>query len=98
MNSLAYADIDADHLSSATSLISTTQQIAQSFGVACAALLLRYFAERASDHGALTPQVFHQAFFAMGLLTFLSALIFIKLKPNDGHQMLRAPKHLEVSE
>jgi EmrB/QacA subfamily drug resistance transporter len=90
MNSLAYADIDANDLSAASSLVSTMQQFAQSFGVATSALLLRYFSN-ASETTHLSIDVFHQTFFAMGLFTVISTLIFTRLKSNDGHQMLTAP-------
>jgi hypothetical protein len=93
MNSLAYADMSADELSAATSIVSTTQQLSQSFGVAAAALLLRCFTPDATDHFMLTPVVFHQTFFSLGCLTLFTALIFIRLRPNDGHQMLKAPGH-----
>ncbi len=93
MNSLAYADIGADDLSAATSIVSTTQQLAQSFGVATAALLLYFYAPQSDGNLQLTPGVFHQTFYAMGYLTFVSTLIFLRLTPNDGHQMLNAPSH-----
>jgi MFS family permease len=96
MNSLAYADISADQLSSATSIISTNQQMAQSLGVAAAALLLRLYSD-SSQSFELTPEVFHQTFFAMGLLTFLSTIIFTRLKTNDGYQMLTAPAQEKVA-
>ena len=92
MNSLAYADMTAEELSSATSIVSTTQQLSQSFGVAAAALLLRYYSPAATASTfILTPEVFHQTFFAMGCLTLLTSLIFFKLHLHDGHQMLKAP-------
>jgi len=91
MNSLAYADITADDLSAATSIVSTVQQLAQSMGVAGAALFLRYYSRGSTPDVQLTPQVFHQTFFAMGVLTCLSVVIFLRLKPSDGHQMLKAP-------
>ena len=43
MNSLAYAQITPDLLSSATSIMSTIQQLSQSFGVALAALFFTFF-------------------------------------------------------
>lgn len=89
MNSIAYSDISDENQSAAISIVSTTQQLAQSFGVASGALLLRYYSATAATGGLiLTPTVFHQAFFAMGIFTFFSALIFTRLKTNDGHQML----------
>ncbi len=94
MNSLAYADISSDDQSAAISILSTIQQLSQSFGVAVCALFLRYY----STSLQLTPEVFHQTFYAMGALTILSALIFIRLKPEDGHQLLRKdPETLGIS-
>lgn len=93
MNSLAYADIAPQQHSAATSIISTMQQISQSFGVALSALLLSVFSSLKSNDFALTPTVFHHAFLALGFLTFLSTLIFIKLKQGDGLSMLTGPKN-----
>lgn len=88
MNSLAYADISIDELSAATSIVSTMQQLAQSFGVGAAALLLRFASSHTSATITLTPPVFHQTFLGMGILTVISASIFIRLKKADGHQLL----------
>jgi EmrB/QacA subfamily drug resistance transporter len=97
MNSLAYADIPHEDLSSATSIVSTVQQISQSFGVASGALLLRYYSSGTSGNITLTPDVFHHTFFALGIFTFFTAFIFIRLKPSDGHQMLSAPAQEKVA-
>lgn len=91
MNSLAYADMPEENLSSATSIVSTTQQLSQSFGVAAAALLLRYYAPAGNNAFLLTPAIFHHAFFTLGCMTLITTLIFLNLKPGDGHQMLRKP-------
>lgn len=91
MNSLAYADVDAEDHSAATSIVSTMQQVAQSFGVAMSALLLRIFSSHLGENFPLTPAVFHHAFLSLGFLTFLSALVFIHLTPKDGVQMLNVP-------
>jgi EmrB/QacA subfamily drug resistance transporter len=87
MNSLAYADIQQEHLGAATSIMSTMQQLAQSFGVAVSALLIQYF----SPGLVLTTIVFHQTFFMLGCLTLMSILVFVKLKANDGEQMIHRP-------
>lgn len=96
MNSLAYAEIATEDLSAATSIVSTMQQLAQSFGVAVSALLLRYYSTEIAEPFQLTPAVFHQTFFAMGFLTFLSTFIFLRLTRNDGHQMLTIPAQEKV--
>lgn len=90
MNSLAYSDLTSDIFSSATSMVGTMQQFAQSFGVAMAALFIRLFSPAGFVKFQLTTSVFHQTFLAMGALTLFSALIFLNLKSDDGHQMIRA--------
>lgn len=88
MNSLAFAEISQEDLSSSTSITSTTQVLAQTLGVAVSAILLRYYSSNGSHPIHLTTTVFHQAFFAMSVLTFFSVFIFIRLKSDDGQQML----------
>lgn len=92
MNSLAYADIPQEELSAAASVMSTIQQLAQSLGVAVSALLLRVFSSNVNNTFILNINVFHQTFFAMGILTWISAVIFLRLKPIDGVQMLKVPE------
>jgi len=87
MNSLGYTSIGVDDLSPATSVISTLQQLAQSFGVAISAFFLRYFSVGQSVSDLVTP-VFHSTFLVMGTLTLLSAVIFMWLKREDGGEMI----------
>jgi EmrB/QacA subfamily drug resistance transporter len=92
MNSLAYADISAENLSAATSVMSTMQQLAQSFGVAISALLIRYFVPTHSlENFNLPLSVFRYTFFTLGILTLFSILIFKRLKLEDGSQMITSP-------
>lgn len=86
MNSLAYADLSPSDLSAANSIMSTIQQLAQSFGVAVSALLIRVFTALFSMQ--LTMLVFHVTFFTLGLMVMIAAAIFIPLELEDGHQML----------
>lgn len=90
MNSLAFAEIAENELSAATSITTTTQILAQSFGVAVSAILLRYYS---SPHHLLTISIFHQTFFAMGILTFISATVFMRLSNEDGRQLLRVSEN-----
>jgi len=89
MNSLAYSEIEPDDLSSATSIISMLQQLAQSFGVAVSAFFLRYFSASEPEF-SLTTTVFHTTFLVMGAITLLSAFIFMGLKEEDGGRMIEA--------
>ncbi len=85
MNSLAYADLSSGDLSAANSIMSTIQQLAQSLGVAMSALCIRYF----STQLTLSTHIFHYTFLAMGLFTLCSSFIFVKLKNEDGQQMIQ---------
>ena len=90
MNALAYTEIPESHLSGASSAMSTMQQLTQSFGVAVSAILLRYLASKVSaiKYG-LTMSVFHTTFLILGFITLISVVIFMKLKSDDGNQMLK---------
>ncbi len=90
MNSLALAEIKDEELSASTSITSTVQIFAQSLGVAAGAILLRIYSSHLGKKLSLTPAMFHDAFFALGIITFLSSVVFFGLKKEDGVQMLRA--------
>jgi len=92
MNSLAYANISYDEVSAATSIMSTTQQIAQSFGVAFAAILVRVYESSFSSFDTLSLATMHKTFFTLGALTILSILIFLGLKKFDGQEMIGRKK------
>lgn len=92
MNSLAFAEIQPEDLSASTSITSTIQMLSQSLGVAIGAILLRFFSSYADHPLLLSTQIFHDAFFALGFITCLSAIIFVFLKPEDGKQMLIRPE------
>lgn len=87
MNSLALADIKDEELSASTSITSTVQVLAQSLGVALGAILLRFYGTMEKTM-QLTPTLFHHAFFALGVITFVSSFVFIGLRYGDGKQML----------
>ncbi|HVV68292.1 MAG TPA: MFS transporter [Gammaproteobacteria bacterium] len=89
MNTLAYAGIATEDLSAATSIMSTLQQLSQSFGVAAAALCLHLFAASRTAAGSLlTTGTFQHTFFTLGVVTMISIIIFTALKPGDGLEML----------
>ena len=89
MNSLAYADIPVEYLSAATSIMNTLQQVASSFGVASAALLIHYFSMQYHVNFLLNMTVFHRTFFVLGCLTLFASAIFLRLQPEDGASMLQ---------
>lgn len=85
MNSLAYANIAENDMSAATSIMSTTQQLAQSLGVAVSAILVSVFAR----HHVLDVKIFHQTFFMLGLFTLLSVAIFFSMNKEDGQELIK---------
>ncbi len=88
MNSLAYANLNNNDISSATSIMSTIQQLAQSFGVAISAMMVGFFAYEFSSHQVLTTVIFHYTFFMLGLFTLLSGSIFFRMKKEDGQELI----------
>ncbi|HVO99756.1 MAG TPA: DHA2 family efflux MFS transporter permease subunit [Bryobacteraceae bacterium] len=88
MNTLVYADVNAEQTSSASTIASTMQQMAISFGVATASLATAFFIP--DRFHSSPPQMIHgvhQAFVALGLMTILSALIFGELRAGDGESV-----------
>ena len=67
--------------SSASSIASTMQQMAISFGVASASLVTAFFIP--DRHTSSAPQFIHgihRAFFVLGGMTLLSTIVFRELK------------------
>ncbi len=82
-NTLAYADIPPQLMSRASSMTATLQQLSLSFGVAVGAALLHLtLAWRGTDQ--LGPGDFSPAFIAIGVISGLSAVVFLALKPDAG--------------
>ena len=85
MNTLVYADVSEELESSASSIASTMQQMAISFGVASASLVTAFFVP--DRHTSSAPQFIHgihRAFLVLGGMTLLSTIVFRELKRGDG--------------
>jgi hypothetical protein len=85
MNTLVYADVSEAQESSASSIASTIQQMAISFGVASASLVTAFFVP--DRHTSSAPQFIHgvhRAFLVLGGMTLLSTIVFRDLKSGDG--------------
>jgi hypothetical protein len=85
MNTLVYADVTDEQASGASSIASTAQQLAISFGVASASLVTAFFIP--DRHTSSAPQFIHgihRAFLVLGGMTVLSTLVFGGLKKGDG--------------
>jgi EmrB/QacA subfamily drug resistance transporter len=90
MNSMAYADIDANDAAKASALASTMQQMSMSFGLACASLVTVFFLNKLpqTSHEIVT-RALHHAFLTLAVLTALSSLSFWALRPRDGESVSR---------
>jgi EmrB/QacA subfamily drug resistance transporter len=90
MNTLVYADIAEHDTSSASSIASTMQQMAISFGVAAAGLTTAFFVpSTASTIPAEIIHGIHLAFRVLGGLTVASTLVFASLRRGDGEAVSR---------
>jgi EmrB/QacA subfamily drug resistance transporter len=87
INTLQFADLEAERTSMGSSIASVFQQLALSFGVAIASLATALFIGAnpfiQSDHASMTSAV-RKAFLVVGSLTIISTLLFRELKPGDG--------------
>jgi EmrB/QacA subfamily drug resistance transporter len=90
MNTLAYADVSARDASGASTLASTIQQMAVSFGVATASLAASWFVPD-SVHATSAEMIhgIHHALLALGALTLVSTVVFTQLKGGDGDAVSR---------
>jgi EmrB/QacA subfamily drug resistance transporter len=85
MNTLVYADVNEEQASGASSIASTVQQMAISFGVASASLVTAFFIP--DRHSSSAPQFIHGIHLALcvlGGMTILSTIVFRELKRGDG--------------
>jgi EmrB/QacA subfamily drug resistance transporter len=90
MNTLAYADVGEHEAAGASTIASTVQQLAVSFGIATASLAAAVFIP---DHlRASAPQLMHGihlALFALAALTISSTVVFTGLRSRDGAAVSR---------
>jgi MFS family permease len=94
MNTLVYADVSDQQTSSASTIASTMQQMAISFGVATASLATAFFIpNRFQSSPAEMIQGIHKAFLVLGGLTIFSTLIFSDLRAGDGDNV--SQHHIE---
>ncbi|QGV88139.1 DHA2 family efflux MFS transporter permease subunit [Klebsiella pneumoniae] len=85
MNTITLADLTDDNASSGNSLLAVTQQLSISLGVAISAAVLRFYE---GFDNASTVQQFHYTFITMGVITIISALMFMLLRAKDGRNLI----------
>jgi len=86
MNTITLADLTDENASSGNSVLAVTQQLSISLGVAISAAVLRFYE---GIDGTNTVEQFHYTFITMGVITIVSAVMFILLKQKDGRNLIK---------
>ncbi len=86
INTMAYADVEAERVGRATALVSVAQQLAVSSGVALGASVVE-LTVHFKGGGPLQASDFPPAFLAVAAISALSVLIFLRLSPDAGAEM-----------
>jgi MFS family permease len=88
LNTLAFADIEQEKMSAATSFASMMQQLSNGMGVAVGAIVLHVMlAWRGAPPTALAVGDLHLAFVAVTGLCFACLLFFRSLRPDVGAEV-----------
>jgi EmrB/QacA subfamily drug resistance transporter len=95
MNTLVYADVVPARTGMASTMLSSVQQMAISFGVAGGSLLAALFIpDRAHADAPQLLRGLHLAFLCLGAWTVFSAGIFWELKEEDGQGLSQHPQQI----
>ena len=86
LNGMAFAEIEQDQMSRASTTSSMVQQLVQSIGAGMAATLL-HMLMLAHHQKHITAETIAPAFVIMGAVTFISFFFFIRLPKNAGDEM-----------
>lgn len=86
LNALTYAEVEKPQVGSATSIASVSQQVSVSFGVALGAMVLE-FSEHLRGHTAPQTEDFAAAFFFVGAVSMVSALLMLRLPAGAGDEL-----------
>jgi EmrB/QacA subfamily drug resistance transporter len=98
INTIAYAEVEPRRIGRATALVSVTQQLAVSAGVAIGAMAVE-LTIHFKGGGPLQAADFPPAFLAVAAISALSVLIFARLSPDAGAEMAdRLPTPVEPSD
>jgi len=88
MNTLAYADIEPRDSSQASTLSSSFQQLSMSFGLATGSIVTAWFLGRVSQSNqVLVTTAIHHAFLTLAVVTVVSAVLFARLRREDGESI-----------
>lgn len=89
MNTITLSDITDDQASGANSMLAIMQQLAISFGISIAAMVLSFYKELLGDNKEVLVMAFKYTLITLAIFTALSCLTFTKLKPDDGSKVLK---------
>lgn len=90
MNSLAYADVDDQDSSMASTISSSFQQLSMSFGLAVGSLVAGWYLGQVSQTNQLmVTDALHHAFLTLSAITIISSVTFWSLRKNDGESISR---------
>ena len=99
MNTLAYADIEQQDTSMASTISSSFQQLSMSFGLATGTLVTAWFLGPEPQSGAaVATEALHHAFATLAVLTILSSVVFWRLRRDDGDSISRGRVVAEEAE
>lgn len=96
ITALSFSEVEPGPMSSATSITSLAQPLAQSLGVSIAALVLQTSVAGRSGAGLIAGD-FSPAFLVVGLLSVVSTLLFAVLPRQAGSEMSGHRRRLTVS-
>ena len=86
LNGLAYAEIEQDRMSRASTMSAMAQQLIQSVGIGLAATLIHAFTQMAGED-QMTAATISPAFLVIGAITFISLIFYVRLPQDAGDEM-----------
>jgi MFS family permease len=87
INTIAYAEIPPEKMSRATTMVAVAQQLSLSTGVAAGALVVE-ITLRLKGSTSMGAADFPPAFIVISLLAASAALVFFRLKPDAGEELM----------
>ncbi|CAB5577488.1 multidrug transporter subunit MdtD [Providencia hangzhouensis] len=86
MNTICLADLTDNNASAGNSMLAVTQQLSISFGIAVSAAILNFYGGQPNSN---TVDNFHYTFITVGVITLISAFVFLLLSKTDGDNLIK---------